>query len=59
MIGRYAILSQRIRQELAEIKAVVTRVEWAMAIGVRPGVLEVHASLLTFADFLDDLSHQG
>jgi hypothetical protein len=31
MIGRYAVLSQRIRQELAEIETVVTRVERAMA----------------------------
>jgi len=54
MIGRYAIISQRTRQELADIEAVVTRVERAMAArqhASAEGDLFLDAAALNLHDF--------
>lgn len=43
MIGRYAVLAQRIRQELGDIEAVVSRVERSMAERAPGSVRNIYA----------------
>jgi hypothetical protein len=58
MIGRYAVLASRIRQDVAELERVVERVE-RLASRLRPAYRDVSAALLALAMSLEGLATEA
>jgi hypothetical protein len=57
VIGRYAVLAGRIRQDVAELERVVERVE-RLADRLRPTFRDVSEPLIAFAIFLEGLARE-